>query len=99
MEVVFQQDHIAIGLLDAEVQELIEKANELYAVAEAHGEANIMAQEDLNRQVITIAHQEQTVVERTRSCRKRRKRSSACLNAGTMSSHPVRLTLTPVKHP
>jgi FtsZ-binding cell division protein ZapB len=56
MEVVLQQDHIAISLLDAEVQELIEKANELYAAAEAHGEANIMAQEDLNRQVITIAH-------------------------------------------
>jgi mannose/fructose/N-acetylgalactosamine-specific phosphotransferase system component IIB len=41
-------------------------ATELYTTAEAHGEANIMAQEDLSKQAIAIAiaQREQVVAER-----------------------------------
>jgi hypothetical protein len=36
----------------------MEKAKELYAAAEAHDEANIKAEEDLNKEAIAIAHRE-----------------------------------------
>jgi hypothetical protein len=39
-------------------------AKELYAAAEACGEANIKAQEDLSKQAIAIAHQELVMEER-----------------------------------
>jgi hypothetical protein len=58
MEAVLKQEEVTIGLLDAQDQELMEKAKELSAVAEACGEANIKAKEDLNKQAIAIAHQE-----------------------------------------
>jgi FtsZ-binding cell division protein ZapB len=48
MEVVLKQEEDTIGLLRAKAQELMEKAKELYAAAEAHADANIKTQEDLN---------------------------------------------------
>jgi hypothetical protein len=58
VELVLNQERLAIGLLDAKAQELMSGAKELYAVAEACGEANIRAQEDLNKQAIATAHRE-----------------------------------------
>jgi hypothetical protein len=43
MEAVLKQEEVTIGLLDAQAQELMEKAKELFTVAEACGEANIKA--------------------------------------------------------
>jgi hypothetical protein len=62
MEVVLKQE-VTINLLDAQAQELMEKAKELYIAAEARSNANIKAQEDLNGQAIAIAQQEQMVAE------------------------------------
>jgi hypothetical protein len=42
----------------------MEKAKELFAMAEARGEANIKAREDLNKKAIAIAYREQVVAER-----------------------------------
>jgi hypothetical protein len=39
-------------------------AKELYATAEARGETNIKVQEDINKQAVSIAHQEQAVQEK-----------------------------------
>jgi hypothetical protein len=64
VELLLNQKQVAIGLLDAKAKEPMAGAKELYATAEACGEANIKAQEDLNKQSITIAHQEQVVAAR-----------------------------------
>jgi hypothetical protein len=64
MEAMVKQEEVTIGVLDAQAQELMEKAKELFVAAEARGEANIKAREDLNKQAIAIAHQEQAVAER-----------------------------------
>jgi hypothetical protein len=58
VELILNQERLAIGLLDAKAQELMSGAKELYVVAEACGEANIRAQEDLNKQAIATAHRE-----------------------------------------
>jgi hypothetical protein len=52
VELLLNQERVAIGLLDAK---------ELYAATEACDEANIKVQEHLNNQAIVIAHREQVV--------------------------------------
>jgi hypothetical protein len=64
VELLLNQERVAIGLFDAKAQELMVGAKELYAMVEARGEDNIRAQEDLNKQAIAIAHWEHAVVER-----------------------------------
>jgi hypothetical protein len=63
MEVMLKQEEVTISLLDAQAQELMEKAKELYIAAEACSDANIKAQEDLNGQAIAIAQRERMVAE------------------------------------
>jgi hypothetical protein len=48
MEVVLKQEEVIIGLLDAQAKGLMEKAKDLYANVEAHADATIKQQEDLN---------------------------------------------------
>jgi hypothetical protein len=60
MEVVFKEE-VTIGLLDAQARELMEKAKELYAAAEARANANIKMQEDHNGQAIGLAQLERMV--------------------------------------
>jgi hypothetical protein len=49
--------------LDAQTQKLLHNAKELYATTEAHANATIKQQEDLNAQVATTTQREQVVVE------------------------------------
>jgi hypothetical protein len=62
METMLNQEEVTISLLDVEAQELMEKAKELYATAEARTDANLKTQEDLNGQVIGLAQREWMVV-------------------------------------
>jgi hypothetical protein len=62
METLLNQEEVTISLLDVEAQELMEKAKELYATAEARTDANLKMQEDLNGQVIGLAQREWMVV-------------------------------------
>jgi hypothetical protein len=64
IEGMLKQKEVSISLLNAQAEELLEKAKELYTTGEAHANANIKMQEDLNRQAIAIAQWEQLVVER-----------------------------------
>jgi hypothetical protein len=82
MEVMLKQEEIAIGLLDAQAQELMEKAKELYAAAEACGEVNIKAQEVLNEQVIAITHQEQAVAEQEQELQEEKEDVTGTLERG-----------------
>jgi hypothetical protein len=63
MEAMLNHEEVTIYVLDAQAQELMEKAKQMFAAAEGHGEANIKAQENLKNQAIAISHWEQEVVE------------------------------------
>jgi hypothetical protein len=63
MEAMLNHEEVTICVLDAQAQELMEKAKQMFAAAEGHGEANIKAQENLKNQAIAISHWEQAVVE------------------------------------
>jgi hypothetical protein len=65
---------------------------ELCIVAEARGEANIKARR-------TSSSKQLPLLIESRRCRKRRKRSPACLTASIESSHLTWLTSTPEKPP
>jgi hypothetical protein len=56
MELLLNQEQIAIGLLDAKAQKLME--------AEARADTTIKQQEDLNGHTIAIGQQERMVAER-----------------------------------
>jgi hypothetical protein len=65
----------------------------LFAVAEAHGEANIKAKEDLNKQAIAAAHQEQVVAEREQELQEKEEEVASMLECGRseLSSHEANL--------
>jgi hypothetical protein len=55
MELLLNQEQVTISLLDAQAQKLMENAKELYVEAEAHVDATIKQQEDLNGCMIAIS--------------------------------------------
>jgi hypothetical protein len=65
MELLLNQEQVAIGLFDAKAQKLMEDAKELYAEAEveAHANTTIKQQEDLNGRTITVGQRQWVVVE------------------------------------
>jgi hypothetical protein len=58
VELLLNQERVAIGLLDAKAQETMAGAKELYAMAEAHANTTIKEQEDLNAHTITVGQRE-----------------------------------------
>jgi hypothetical protein len=72
-QALLEREEIAIGLLNHEVEELMEDAKKLHALAEAPADANIKAQEDLNKHAISIAYREHTTVEREQELRVKEK--------------------------
>jgi hypothetical protein len=90
MELLLNQEQVAISLLDAQAQKLMENFKELYVEAEAHADATIKQQEDLNGCTIAISQQERLVVEWEQKLQEREKRPPALLNAGKVSSRPMR---------
>jgi hypothetical protein len=73
---------VAIGLLDAQAQELMEKSKELYATAEARADANIKMQEDLNGQAIGLAQRERMVVGREQDVQEKEEEVTSLLEHG-----------------
>jgi hypothetical protein len=55
MELLLNQQQVTISLLDAQAQKLMENAKELYMEAEAHVDATIKQQQDLNGCTIAIS--------------------------------------------
>jgi leucyl aminopeptidase (aminopeptidase T) len=91
MEVMLKQEEIIIGLLNTEVEELMEKAKELYAAAEAGVDTNIKTQEDLNRQAIGLAQRERMVAAREEELREKEEEVASTLERrrSELSSHEV----------
>jgi hypothetical protein len=54
MELLLNQERVAIGLLDAKAQKLMVGAKELYATTEACADTTIKQQEDLNARTIVV---------------------------------------------
>jgi predicted TIM-barrel enzyme len=64
VEYLLNQERVDIGLLDANAQELMAGAKELYAAVEARANTTIKQQEDLNTCTITVSQRERVVAER-----------------------------------
>jgi hypothetical protein len=63
VEHLLTQQRATIDVLNTKAEKLMAGAKGLYAATEARGEANIKAQEDLSKQAVAIAHQEEVVAE------------------------------------
>jgi hypothetical protein len=93
MEVMLNQEEVAIGLLDAQGQTLMEKAKDLYANVEAHADATIKQQEDLNGHTITVSHREWMVAEWEQEVREKEEEVTGTLEreCSVLSSHEANL--------
>jgi hypothetical protein len=95
MEDMLKQEEIAIGLLNTEAEELMEKVKELYAVAEARANANIKTQGDLNGQAIGLAQWEQMVTKWEEELQEKEEEVTDTLEFGCseVSSHEADLNI------
>jgi hypothetical protein len=80
VEHLLAQQRAAIDLLNANVEKLMAGIKELYAAVEAHGEANIKAQEDIIKQAIAIAHREQAMSEREQAMQEKEEEITGMLD-------------------
>jgi hypothetical protein len=93
MEVMLNQEEVAIGLLDAQGQTLMEKAKDLYVNVEAHADATIKQQEDLNGHTITVGQREWMVAEWEQEVREKEEEVTGTLEreCSELSSHEANL--------
>jgi hypothetical protein len=93
VEHLLAQQRAAIDLLNANTEKLMAGTKELYAAAEAHGEANIKVQEDISKQAIDIAHREQAMAEREQAVQEKEEENASMLDRERieLSSHETDL--------
>jgi hypothetical protein len=71
MEFLYSRRQAVVDKLDGQTQKLLHDTKELYAAAEAHANATIKQQKDLNAQAVTMAKWEQAVAEQELKLRER----------------------------
>jgi hypothetical protein len=93
MELLLNQERVAIGLLDAKAQKLMVGAKELYVMAEACADTTIKQEEGLNTSTIAIDQRERVVAEREQELQEKEEEVIDTLECGRseLSSHEASL--------